>query len=226
MARLFITQRELNFFSDITKEVIKDIVGQKIVYYPVSEIKTQAHELYNESVKKIFDNPIIIDALVSNTQQTDTRINKFGIDQQYKVEVYIQYRDMVEKGINIEIGDFFSFGSIFYEITDSTIMRNIYGMPEHKEGIKLVGTKARQGQFFTDVQGPTDIVYTDGDAKQDTFVQQRGLATEKDGNETGDVRDLVREGVLDPPLTGAREVSPEGPRTNGSTHANSFYDEE
>jgi hypothetical protein len=225
MSRLFVTQRELNFFSDIAKEVIKDIVGQKIIYYPVSEIKTLSHELYNEAVKKIFDSPIEIDALVSNTFQHDTKINKFGIDQQYKIEVFVQYRDMVEKGINVEIGDFFSFSSIFYEITDSTIMRNIYGLPEHKESIKIVGTKARKTQFDTLPRGPTDILFTDDDAKQDLFVQQRGLATNKNG-ETGDVRDLVKAGVLDPPLTGAREVSKEGSITNGSTHANSFYDED
>ena len=35
MARLFITPRELNFISDITKEIIKDVVGQKVYYYPI-----------------------------------------------------------------------------------------------------------------------------------------------------------------------------------------------
>jgi len=35
MARLFITPREIDFISDITKEVIKDVVGQKIFFYKV-----------------------------------------------------------------------------------------------------------------------------------------------------------------------------------------------
>ena len=37
------------FFSDITKELIKDVVGQKIVYYPISELKSKVHEMYQES---------------------------------------------------------------------------------------------------------------------------------------------------------------------------------
>ena len=115
MARLFITPRELNYISDITKEIIKDVIGQKIIYYPVSEIKTKTHEVYNEALKKIFDNPIIIDALVSNEFQTTTKIDKFGIDAQYQIEVYLQYRDLVDKGININIGDFFSFSDIPFE---------------------------------------------------------------------------------------------------------------
>jgi hypothetical protein len=222
MARLFMTPREVNFISDITKEIIKDVIGQKIIYYPISEIKTKTHSVYNESLKKVFDNPIIVDALVNNEFQNETKIDKFGIDAQYKIEVYVQYRDLVEKGINVTIGDFFSFSDIFYEITERSFMRNIYGMPEHKDGIRLVGTKARQGLFDTVLVGPTDISYTDADAVQETFVQQRGIDNDPN-NPNGDVRDLVKNGVLDEPLTGQREVSPNGSTTNAGA---AFYDEE
>lgn len=221
MGRLFITPREINFISDITKEIMKDVIGQKIVYYPVSELKTKTHGIYNESIKKIFDNPIIIDALVDNNFQTDTKINMFGVDAQYKIEVYIQHRDLVEKGLSINIGDFFSFSDIFYEITERSFMRNIYGMPEHKDGVKLVGNKARQGLFDTKIIGPTDISYTDSDAVQETFVQQRGL-DEDPNNPNGDVRDLVKNGVLDEPLSGQKEVSPKGDSTGAGS---SFYDD-
>ena len=221
MARLFITPRELNFISDITKEIIKDVVGQKIIYYPISEIKTKTHEVYNEALKKIFDNPIIIDALVDNNFQTDTRIDKFGIDAQYKIEVFIQHRDLVEKGINVSIGDFFSFSDVFYEITERTFMRNIYGMAEHKDGVRIVGTKASQGLFDAPIVGPTDISYTDEDAVQETFVQQRGIDDDPN-NPNGDVRDLVKNGVLDEPLTGQKEVSPKGDTTGAGS---GFYDE-
>jgi hypothetical protein len=217
MARLFLTPRELNFISDITKELIKDVVGQKIVYYPISEIKTNTHGVYNEALKKVFDNPIIIDALVNNEFQID----KFGIDSQFRIEVYIQHRDLVEKGINVSIGDYFSFSDLMFEITDKTFMRNIYGLAEHKDGIKIIGTKARQGLFDAPIIGPTDISYTDPDAVQETFVQQRGIDNDPE-NPNGDVRDLQKNGVLDAPLTGQKEVSPKGDLTGAGS---SFYDE-
>jgi hypothetical protein len=222
MARLFITPRELNFISDITKEIIKDVIGQKIYYYPISEHKTQTHGIYNEALKKVFDNPIALDALVDNNFQTDTKIDQFGIDAQFKIEVFIQHRDLVEKGINVAIGDYFSFSDIFYEITERAFMRNIYGMPEHKDGVKLVGTRVRESQFKALVIGPTDISRPEADAVQTTFVQQRGLVENKEG-ETADVRDLVRNGVLDGPLTGPREVSPLGDKPGVGS---AFYDEE
>jgi len=221
MSRLFVTQRDLNFISDLTKEIVHDVIGQVVYYYPISEIKTQVHGIYNESLKKIFDNPIMIGCLVDNSFQTETKINQFGVDSQYKLEVFIQYRDLIDRGVNVNIGDFFSFSDIFYEITEKIILQNIWGLPEHKNGIKLVGTKARKGLFDTILQGPTDISHTEENAVQTTFVQQRGLVENSQGL-TGDIRDLQRTGVLDEPLAGAQEVSPIGDNSGaGST----FYDE-
>lgn len=222
MGRLFITPRELNFISDITKELIKDVVGQRVYYYPISEIKTKTHGVYNEALKKVYDNPIALDALVDNNFQNDTKIDKFGVDAQFKIEVYVQHRDLVDKGINVAIGDFFSFSDVFYEITERVFMRNIYGMPEHKDGVKLVGVKAREGLFSAPVLGPTDIRYTDSDAIQETFAQQRGESLDALGQPTGDKRDLVDNGVLEKPLTGPKEVSEKG---DSESVGSAFYDE-
>jgi len=222
MARLFITQREINFISDITKEIVKDVVGQKIYYYPISETKTKTHEVYEEALQKIFDNPILIEALVNSEFQNETKINKFGVDTQFTLEVYIQHRDMVEKGINPSIGDYFSFGTIFYEITEYKYMRTIYGQAENIDGISLVGTRVRESQFKALINGPTDLKYTDQGAIQDTFVQQRGFAKNKEGT-TADTRDLVKNGVLEPPITGPKEVSNLG---DPNDVGNAFYDED
>lgn len=218
MSRLFITPRELNFISDITKEFVKDVVGQKIYYYAINEAKTKTDSVYNEALQKFYDRPIEIDALVDSHFQADTKINSFGVDAQYKIEVYVHYRDLIDKGITVNIGDFFSFSDVFYEVTEKSWMRNIYGLPEHKDGIKLVGTHARDMQFTAPVLGPTDIAYTDPDAVQTVFHQQRGE------DETTDKRDLQHENVVGEPITGAKEVSPKGD-TEGSG-ASSFYGDE
>ena len=218
MARLFITERELSFISDITKEVIKDVIGQRVFYYPVSEEKTRTHGVYNEATSKIFDNPIELDCLVDSNFQTETKIDQFGIDAQYKVEIFVQYRDIVEKGINPSIGDYFSFSTIFYEITDLVITRNIFGLPEHKDGIKLTGTRTRDSQFKTKILGPTDISDKTNETIQKEFEQQRG----QNPNLTGDTRDLVKNGVLDSPISGPKKINNPNNRPSGS----SFYDED
>ena len=65
MARLFITPREIDLISDLTKEVVKDVIGQKIFYYSISVTKTQIHEVYEESPEKVFETPLELDALVT-----------------------------------------------------------------------------------------------------------------------------------------------------------------
>jgi len=223
MARLYLTSRELDWISDITKEVIKDVVGQKIYYYAISEHKTQTHDVYDEAVKKVFDHPIEIEALVNVNDFDKTEISQFGVDKQYNLEVFLQYRDMVERGIEVTIGDYFSFSDVMYEITERQVTRNIYGLAEHADGVRIVGTRAREGAIEAILKGPTDLRYTDDDAEQNVFVQQRGQESNILGD-TGDVRALQEKGVLDPPLTGPREVSEKGNGEVPTGHA--FYDDE
>jgi hypothetical protein len=231
MARLFITPRELNFISDVTKELIKDVVGQRVFLYPISEIKTKTSSVYNEALKKVFDNPIILDCLVDTHFQTDTKTDQYGVDATFKIEVYLQYRDLVDKNISLAIGDFFSFSDVFYEVAEKVFMRNIYGMPEHKDGVKLIGTKARDTQFKAITLGPTDIARPDPGAVQTTFVQQRGQPTSTENingqdvtGPTGDIRDLQNPNILGAPITGAKEVSPLGDSEHSGQ--SSFYDDE
>lgn len=221
MSRLFISPRERNFFSDITKEVIKDCVGSFINYFPISELKTKLHEVYQESPEKVFDNPIKIDALVSSPTIT-TDITEFGPDQKYSIDVWIQYRDLVDKGINVCMGDFFSFGEIFYEITEQNITRNIYGLAEEKDGVKLTGTSARESLFKARVLGPTDRRFSDADAVQTTFYQQRGFSENAEGP-TGDRRELFENGTLERQAKRPAEVSPEG---DTSGVGSSYYGED
>jgi hypothetical protein len=223
MARLFVGPREMNFISDLTKEIIKDVNGQVIYYYPISEVKTRTHGVYNEAMEKFFDNPIKIDCFVDAQFQGDTKIDRFGVDAVYKLEAYVQYRDLVDKGIRVSVGDFFSFSDIFYEITQVRTMKNIFGQAEHKDGLVLVGTKAREQQFNVAPQGPTDIRYTDDDAVQEKFVQQRGFAENSEGP-TGDTRELIEQEVLEEPLTGPKEVSPKGSQFDNSFYESAFTD--
>jgi hypothetical protein len=225
MARLFVGPREMNFISDITKELIKDIVGQAVYMYPISELRTQTHDIYNEAIQKVFDAPIKIEALVSSPE-SETKTDGFGVDRNYKLEVYFQYRDLLDKKINVCVGDFFSYGSVMYEISKVKAMRNIYGQPENKDGIHVEAINARESNFKVPfIHGPTDRKYSDTDAVPDTFVQQRGFEENSQGK-TGDKRDLIENGVLELPSDGPREVSPKGDETGSGSPHSAFYDDE
>lgn len=222
MSRLFITKREIDFISDITKEVIKDVIGQRIFYYPVSVVKTKVHDVYEEAVDKVFETPIEIDALVEFSPE-EVKTNIFGHEEIYKLDVFIHHRDLLDKKIKCKEGDFFSYGAIFFEVLTATFVDNIFGQTEHYTGIKLTGKQARKGQINMPALGPTSEEYSDENAVQKEFVQQRGIATDADGDPTGDTRALTDK--IGEPLTGPAgvKVYDESDGTTDSSSDSAFY---
>ncbi len=217
MARLFITPRELNLISDITKEVIKDVIGQKVYYYKVRRELSNVHDVYQESQNKVFDPPVELDALVE-WQPMEQRTNNFGSELYSSVTVNIHQRDILDKNVAVKEGDFFSYGSTFYEIASIIPISKIFGQIEHTTGLKIVGKQARDGIIHKLPIGPTLEVFTEPDAVQNTFAQQRGFATNENGA-TNDVRALRQNGVLADPITGPKEVVEDG-------ISSSFYGDE
>lgn len=217
MARLFVTPREIDFINDTVKEIIKDVMGQKIYYYRVRPEFTNIHDVYEEAVDKIFDPPVEIECRVQY-QPEEVRTNKFGSEEYFTIEAWFHARDLIERDIQIKEGDFFNFDATWFEVVKSMVDTIVYGQIEHSMGIHVVCKQARQGLIDIEPLGPTNEQWTDANAVQDTFYQQRGFATNKEG-ETADVRNLQQKGILDAPLSGPAEVSPAG----GISSA--FYDE-
>lgn len=220
MARLFITPREVDFISDITKEVIKDVAGQKVFYYRVREDLSDVHDVYEESPEKVFDPPVEIEARVEY-QPEEVRTNRFGNEEFYTINVFFHERDLLDRDIEVRTGDYFSYGDTFFEITSAVIESNVFGQIEHAIGVKATGKQARLGQIDKIPHGPTSEEYPDEGSVQDTFVQQRGFEENSLGK-TGDKRQLQEDGVLDPPISGPKEVSKRADLQTETTKS-SFY---
>ena len=219
MARLFITPREIDLISDLTKEVIKDVSGQKVYYYRVREDLTDIHDVYEESTNKVFDQPIEIEARVEY-QPEELRTNRFGSEEFYTINVFFHERDLLDRDIEVRTGDYFSYGDTFFEITSAVVESNAFGQIEHSIGVKVVGKQARLGQIDVTPLGPTSESYTDEDAVQKTFVQQRGFSENKLGK-TEDKRQLIADGKIEKAnITEPAEVSPDGDEEGISS---SFY---
>lgn len=204
MSRFFASKKDLNFISDLTKEITRDVVGQFLTYFPISEIKTKVHLLYNEAQEKIYDNPIRIPALVSMSEGP-LEVNIYGTDYVGKLEAFVQYNDLIDNNINLSLGDFVKWGDSFYEIVGLTKLRNLFGHMEETNGYKLECTQVRQGQFVAPVEVPTDRQYTDDSAVVAEFEQSRGYET-VNGELTGDVRALRENGTLEEPINGPKKI--------------------
>jgi len=213
MARLFVTPKEIDLISDLTKEIHKDVIGQVIYYYSVREDISKVHDVYEEAVNKVFDAPVEIDARLE-WQQKEVQTDRFGHHATYNITAYLHYRDVIDRGLEVRVGDYFSYGDNFFEITSSKYDSVIYGQIEHYTGFVITAKTARKGQIDVRPIGPTEEIYTDADAVQEDFTQQRGDATK------GDRRELVADGVIPSPETGAKSINKSG------SSKSSFYGDE
>ncbi len=147
--RLFIGLPEVNFINWIDKELIQDVVGQKIIYYAVAEKLTAADDLYGEAIKKTTYNPVEINALVRYNAPAQT-VTQFNMDTVYSIEIYFHLHELNERGITPKEGDFCKYGNSYYEVEQLTRPQLVYGQIDHKVQVRAVCRIARKGQFHVD----------------------------------------------------------------------------
>ena len=146
MSRLFLGQKEINFFNSITKELIQEIVGQKIIYYAISEEHTNTHRLYDEAMKKTSYRPVEINALILYNEPLQTA-TQFSIDTIYSIEAYFHIHELRERNIIPREGDFVKFGDILYEIEKLNQPQLVYGQIENQVMTKAICRVSRKSQF-------------------------------------------------------------------------------
>jgi len=215
MPRLFVGQREIDFFADITKEIIKDVAGQKIYYYTVREDLSDVHSVYEEAMHKVFNPPIELECLVE-WQPSEVKTTQFGHEQIKTISAFLHGRDLIDRNLNIQQGDYFSYGEFFFEITSLVYDKIAYGQVERVVSLKLMAKQTRVEHILRKAIGPTYEGYTDADAIQTTFTQQRGQTDH-------DTRQLQKDGILEKPISEVNKVAPDGSKKSVNNIGSSFY---
>lgn len=164
MSKKFISQKELDFISKINKELIQDVIGQEVIYYMISEEHTVSHSLYNESVNKVWFNPVRINALVEFDNSGVLSTN-FSLDSKYELTVRFHTEELEDRNIKPKEGDFIEFSQIVFEITAVTKPQMVFGLQSEKILTNCVCVPSREGQMqvnsnssrFIDNTHPTDV---------------------------------------------------------------------
>jgi hypothetical protein len=146
MSRKFIGRKEIAFVNSINKELIQRVIGQEIFYYAILADKTNANDLYNEAVVKIWSPPVKCNCLVmyENTQE---QIGVMAPDSKFSVDVYFHTEELNDRNVLPKMGDFIQFGEVVYEIHQVTKPQIIWGLIEQKIMTKCNCGPARKGQF-------------------------------------------------------------------------------
>tara|TARA_R100000315_G_C5218080_1_gene130613 strand:- start:459 stop:947 length:489 start_codon:yes stop_codon:yes gene_type:complete len=144
---LFTGKKERDLVKQVNDELIERVVGQQVLYYPISLEYTNFHSLYGEAIKKTFLPPIRVYALVEwNGHETST--TNFGVDRRSSLTVHFHKRRLTEdQDLFVREGDFLLYGSFHYEIVTLNEPRQIFGQVDHKMQITATCIRARKGLF-------------------------------------------------------------------------------
>lgn len=144
---LFTGKKERDLVKQVNDELIERVIGQTIVYYAVDVGRTNFHPLYGEAIEKTYLPPIRVHALVEK-EETDTTYTNYGIDKVSNITVHFHKRRLTEdQDLFVREGDFILYDGEYYEISDLSQPRYLFGQEGHKFEIKATCRKAREGAF-------------------------------------------------------------------------------
>ena len=144
---LFTGKKEKDFVKQVNDEIIESVVGQTIVYYPISLEHTNFHDVYGEAVDKNFLNPVRVYAMVKYESQ-NTTTTPLGVDRIEKISVMFHKRRLTEdQDLFVREGDFIQYGNHLYEILSLTEPKWLFGQVDSKFEIAASCVRARESLF-------------------------------------------------------------------------------
>ena len=144
---LFTGKKEKDLVKQVNDEIIERVVGQTILYYPVSLEHTNFHNIYGEAIQKNFLNPVRVYAMVQYISET-TSTTPLGVDRVERIKISFHKRRLTEdQDLFVREGDFIQYGENFYEILNLAEPIWLYGQVESKFEITAECIRAREGLF-------------------------------------------------------------------------------
>jgi len=152
---LFLGEKERNLVKQVNDELLERVVGQQILYLPISMEYTNFHPLYGEAIDKSFLPPVRIYALVEFESITTTTEN-YGLDKNNHITVKFHERRLHEdQDLCVREGDYVQYGNHFYEIVTLTEGRQLFGQVDHLFQIEAHCIKTRKGLLDLEVMEPS-----------------------------------------------------------------------
>ena len=144
---LFTGKKERDLVKQVNDELAEKVIGQTVLYYPISIEHTDYHPIYGEAIEKNFLNPIRVYALVE-WKGYETETTNLGVDRLSKITVNFHKRRLTEdQDLFVREGDFVLYGENFYEIVTLNEPKQLFGQINHLLEISAECVKSREGLF-------------------------------------------------------------------------------
>lgn len=141
----FIGARDYNFFQNISRELLDEVVQTQVFFYKLIAGETTVN-LYGEALDKSYYDGVSVFAMLQYGDETQ-QYDGFGQDTEQEVVVRLNQDTCIVKDIYPEIGDFFYFNNSFYEITNTNQTQLVGMQVENNFGIECVTRLTRISQL-------------------------------------------------------------------------------
>jgi hypothetical protein len=137
---LYGANRDISLFRHLNRELLNNIIEQKVGYYKLNLDKTQSN-IYGESVKKTYNDPVLLNCLIERGD-TDPKTDELGMDVTRNMKFRFLRDDLA--GIDLstelgadgrgftynivpEVGDVILWNNDFYEVNNANENQLIVG---------------------------------------------------------------------------------------------------
>ena len=111
---LFGSSRDFNLMTKLSRELIKDVVEQEVLYHKISLEDTDVN-LYGEAMQKSYFNAVKLNCLITRGDQV-IDIQEFGPDLGREASFAFIRQDLVDASVVAEVGDVLQWHNDFYEV--------------------------------------------------------------------------------------------------------------
>jgi hypothetical protein len=100
---LYGENRDVSLFRHLNRELLNNIIEQKVGYYKVNLEKTQAN-IYGESTQKYYNDPVLINCLIERGD-TEAVTDDFGMDNTRTITCRFLRDDLAGIDLSTELGE-------------------------------------------------------------------------------------------------------------------------
>ena len=144
----WVEKKERDLVKQVNDELIERVIGQQVLYFPISVNNSNFHPLYGEAIEKNYLPPIRVHALVEYDGDETEWMDNVGIDVKSSIIIHFHKRRLTEdQDLFVRNGDFVLYGDIYYEIVSLNEPQQIFGQVSHQMEISAKCIRAREGLF-------------------------------------------------------------------------------
>ena len=126
---LFGSNRDFDLLVGVSRELVKDIVEQEVLYYKLDLYGTESN-IYGESLEKMWQTALKLNCMITRGDQVIT-VDEFGPDLNREMSFAFIKQDLIDTSMFPEVGDVISWHEDYFMV--DTVRENQFFLGRDKQ---------------------------------------------------------------------------------------------